>query len=507
VLLPVLNEHLPECSFQHGFRATHSTTSALLDLNNSIAKGFNQRKPPGRTVLLQIDLSKAFDMVNHDKLLEDLNSTSLPGALVRWFCCYLKGRQSRVLFRDCLSPSRNVHTGVPQGAVSSPKMYNFYVKDIPVPPEGVEVTMYADDVSIYAVGPIVQSLCDKINTYIPRLLQFVEERALALSPEKSTVTLFTPQSSQAKVHPQISMGGTLVPLEQRPKVLGVTHDTMYTFTPHCRIQAAKVRQRNNILKALAGSTWGRDRETLLLTYSAIGRSVAEYAAPIWAPVACDAAWDSLQVAQNEALRIATGCHKKAGIDHLHQESKMLRVRNHSTLLAKQYTLACYQPHHPGHRHTTQPDPPRQMKGDLMSNRAAVEPLTAGGVVDTRQYRAGLRRLHTEAVHEALQDYAPNNVLGCSPPAVAASEQQLSRRARSVLSQLRSGYCNLLNSYKARLSPDVQNICPECGVAPHDVAHLFDCTARPTQLSTRDLWDSPGEVATFLDLIHDDDDLT
>ena len=87
-------------------------------------------------------------------------------------------------------------------------------------------------------------------TYVPVLLQFFQERDLVVSSEKSSVNLFTPQLNQAREHPQISINGTIVPLEKQPKTLGVTHDTMYTFTPHCSIQAAEVRARNNLLKAL-----------------------------------------------------------------------------------------------------------------------------------------------------------------------------------------------------------------------------------------------------------------
>ena len=114
---------------------------------------------------------------------------------------------------------------------------------------------------------------------------------------------------------------------------------MYTFTPHWRIQAAKVRARNNLLKALAGTSWGQQKETLILTYQALGRSVIDYAAPVWAPVINDSTWKYLQTAQNEALRIATGCHKMSHTDHLHVETKLLPVKYHSELLAKQYWLS------------------------------------------------------------------------------------------------------------------------------------------------------------------------
>jgi hypothetical protein len=488
LLLPTLCEHLPVPDYQHGFRPAHSTTSALLDVNCAIAAGFNRRKPPGRTVLLQIDLSKAFDMVNHDKLLTDLNNSTLPGAVVRWLCCYLKGRQSRVLFRDRLSPARNVRTGVPQGAVSSPRLFNFYLLNMPLPPGGVLIVQYADDLSILAVGPQVEPLCALINDYTPELMDFFAERGLAVSPEKSTVTLFTPHSAQANDHPQVFLANTLVPLEKQPKILGQWLDTMYTGAHHCKKQAAKVRQRNNILKGIAGSSWGQDAETLIMTYKAIGRSVAEHAVPVWSPFVSDSSWRPLEVAQNEALRIATGCHKMASIDHIHQESRVLPLRKHADLLTKQYLLACHQEGHPGLKHATTVAPPRHMKGTISDLRGDVLPHLPNNIISKQEYRRG-----TKAVTAAVAAYTPNRVLGTPPPDIDPAERSLPRSARTALAQLRSGHCRRLNSYLARITPGVADVCPACGASPHSVEHLFDCAANPTQLTTRDLWAKPVEV--------------
>ena len=115
LLLPVLEQHLSNSNMQHG---GHCTTSALLELNSTMSSGFNQQRPPCRTLLLQIDLSQAFDRVNHEKLLADLNNCSLPGAIVKWFSCYLKDRQSRTLFRNYCLSYIGPPTGVPQGAVT-----------------------------------------------------------------------------------------------------------------------------------------------------------------------------------------------------------------------------------------------------------------------------------------------------------------------------------------------------------------------------------------------------
>ena len=80
-----------------------------------------------------------------------------------------------------------------------------------------------------------------------------------------------------------------------------------TFNVHCTQAATRVSNRNNILKALAGTTWGQQKETILMTYKAIERSVANYGAPVWSTNASATNIGKIQIAQNDALRIATRC--------------------------------------------------------------------------------------------------------------------------------------------------------------------------------------------------------
>ena len=270
LILPSLNENLPIPDFQHGFRKNHSTVSALHDFNVDVTNGFNKKRPPNRTILVQLDLSKAFDMVNHDKLLSDINNTTLPGATKRWLSTYLRGRQSKVSFRDTTSKFRNVRTGVPQGAVTSPLLFSFYLTKLPMPPpqSNIKLIQYADDISVYICGPkkLFKTMEKELNKYMIVLARFLEERELAFSPEKSTVTLFTPDTKEAQYHPQVKLGNTIIPLEKTPKLLGVVFDTMYTFSHHVRSTVSKAKKQVNMMKALAGSTWGQDKETLSMTY-------------------------------------------------------------------------------------------------------------------------------------------------------------------------------------------------------------------------------------------------
>ena len=98
LVLPELTLALGTRSSQHGFKPHHSTVSALLPVAASIAEGFNLRKPPSRTVAVAVDISKAFDTVNHRLLLEMICHSRLGHNLVRWLAAYLRGRKAACLY-------------------------------------------------------------------------------------------------------------------------------------------------------------------------------------------------------------------------------------------------------------------------------------------------------------------------------------------------------------------------------------------------------------------------
>ena len=108
LILPSINEFLSPAKYQHGFRPRHSTTSALLQLTTYIETGFNQQKPPHRTVCVAIDLTAAFDTVSHDTLISKITGSSLPPAVTRCLSCYLRGRQAATSFRGTKSSTRIV---------------------------------------------------------------------------------------------------------------------------------------------------------------------------------------------------------------------------------------------------------------------------------------------------------------------------------------------------------------------------------------------------------------
>ena len=203
--------------------------------------------------------------------------------------------------------------------------------------------------------------------------------------------------------------------------------------------------------------------------------------------------------QNTALRIVTGFHAITPEDHLHQETKVLPVKNHCTLLTRQHLIKCERPDHPNHFGTRplSTGRPRPVRSDIRRERNAVSHLT--NLVLDGKVKDALNSLHTDAVSDAIEHFKLNVVLGGRPPPIHASESTLTRPERTSLSQLRSGYSKYLNTYLARVNGDVPLNCPLCDTAPHTTKHLFECPQRPTGLTPLSLWTNPVEASRFLAL--------
>ena len=156
-----------------------------LQLTTDIETGFNQRKPPHRTVCVAIYITAAFDTVSHDTLISKVAGSSLPPAITRWLSCYLRGRQPATSFRGTKSSTRIVRTGVPQRSMLSLSLFNYYISDMPRP-----------------TTPVAE-----VNSH-------------GLNPGKH----------QFQMHPDITLEDTQLPLERNPKILGVIMDPSYHST-------------------------------------------------------------------------------------------------------------------------------------------------------------------------------------------------------------------------------------------------------------------------------------
>ena len=165
----------------------------------------------------------------------------------------------------------------------SPSLFSFYIADMPIPTEPVKRVCYADALTVWSSGVNIPDLEVSINNYLEEITAYLKDNSLLISAPKSSVTLLTPDTHQAKIHPRTFIENSHLPLVKCPRILGVYLDPSLSFNKHSQYVAERVSGRNNILKALAGTSWGQQKETLLMTYKAVGRSIINYAAPVWSP--------------------------------------------------------------------------------------------------------------------------------------------------------------------------------------------------------------------------------
>ena len=254
----------------------------------------------------------------------------------------------------------------------------------------------------------------------------------------------------------------------------------------------------NVLRALSGSSFGHDKECLTATFKSLIRPLLDYAAPIIYPNYSATSIRRLQLVQNRALRLITGCHSLAAIDHLHSESGVLPVEAHLRLLSGQYLTRAMQPGHVSHDVVNLAPGPRRIRETLKSKCGSmVEPYLENGIIPPGRYKETIKNIHTEVVAETMRGYDQNRVLNAPAPKISDDEKLLPRRIRTTLSQLRSGFCAKLKDLLHRIGRSDNDTCPDCQSHPASSSHLFGCPTHPTNLTTTDLWERPWEAALHI----------
>ena len=168
-LLPDITANIPNTPTQHGYKTQHSTVTALHTVNNTVAKGFNQMAPPARTITVALDMSKAFDTINIHTLIRKLLQTNIPGTIIKLIANYIKGRKAYTTYINHTSSQRQLKTGVPQGGVLSPTLFNIYTADILPPRAPVQVIAYADDITITSTHTSTSAAKKYIQPYLHSL--------------------------------------------------------------------------------------------------------------------------------------------------------------------------------------------------------------------------------------------------------------------------------------------------------------------------------------------------
>ena len=220
--------------FQHGFRREHSVVTATLEVTEHIYESLNNRD---LAYVAQLDIQKAYDTVNPYILLQKFIDAINPcTAMERLMQSYLFDRKICTHTQNGTSQFRDVAVGVPQGAVLSPILFNFYMADLNNLSLHGKLVAFADDVQLlYSAERTKENLVESmIDADIKQIERFLEERFMKLNNNKTVVTRFGSTHLLSKVDPDkcFYVGGIHVKLGGLVRNLGLYLDSTLTFRPY-----------------------------------------------------------------------------------------------------------------------------------------------------------------------------------------------------------------------------------------------------------------------------------
>ncbi|XP_077276971.1 uncharacterized protein LOC143905419 [Temnothorax americanus] len=242
---------LPNC--QYGFRRGKSCDDCLALINLEVYKAFAQRSMTGA---LFLDIKGAYDNVNPCTLFSLINKLRIPSGYKSFFMDFLSPRSACFYESGISYGSRLLQRGLPQGSVLSPLLFNLYVKDILLHvPHNVALLQYADDIAILCSDSLLDNIIFGLRSTFIRLEKWLNDLDLSVSLPKTQFTIF--HRKRSVILPDIlELPGGNIPLNLSVKYLGLVMDRGLRWKEHISSLRTKSFIFVNILKWLAGRSWG-----------------------------------------------------------------------------------------------------------------------------------------------------------------------------------------------------------------------------------------------------------
>jgi hypothetical protein len=297
-----LMKHLSENDLiknsQHGFIPGRSCSTNLVTFLDKVTKAMDDGIPVD---VFYLDFAKAFDKVPAGRLLNKLRAKGVSGNVLEWIRSWLKNRKQRVLVADGKSKWEEVDSGVPQGSVLGPCLFDVYIDDLEdeIMEEELDVVLnkFADDTKGMKTIQSEEDR-DKMQKALDCLCKWAEKWEMKFNVTKCKVM----HIGQRNPEYEYRMNGVQLLKTEEEKDIGVLVNKNMKPKNQC-IKAANIATA--VLKQISKNFHYRDRHTFLRLYKQYVRPHLEFATPAWSPwLAGDIA--VLEKVQEKAVRMVAG---------------------------------------------------------------------------------------------------------------------------------------------------------------------------------------------------------
>ena len=302
---------------QYGFRQSHSTDLALLKFYDRVSTALARRE---HVVGVFMDLSKAFDTLDHSIILFKLQHYGVRGIAYQWFSSYLTMRRQ---FTYCHSVNSNIlflKCGVPQGSILGPLLFLIYINDICQVSNVLSYTLFADDTTVFLSHPEVKSLEQTMNQELPKLTLWFRSNVLSLNVQKTNFMHFKGRKSCHNQRIDIKLDGISIERQTCTKFLGVYINDKLTWNDHVNHVAIPISRNIGIMYKV--KCFVSDK-ILLMVYNTLILPYISYCNILWATTKC--LTNNILLLQKKAVRICTRSGFRDHTDPLFLRLKCLKV--------------------------------------------------------------------------------------------------------------------------------------------------------------------------------------
>lgn len=291
---------------QHAYRKGHSTQTCLMEVVEYIYKQRDQGKIVG---IASLDLSKAFDSINHAHLLEKLGKLGVSADAVHWCKSYLEDRTQKTKFKNHVSEESKVTSGVPQGSILGPILFICFTNDMASIFTNCKVLSYADDTQLIVTGSNKKQVKAQIEELIKTAQTWYTKNSLKNNTSKTEIIIIGKNMADKKMPTFIEVidEGKVSRLEPSKyiKILGMYIDDQLNWNQ----QTQKVRKKaNNSIRNLHRINQLIPLKHRILLYNSLVASHYNYSDTVWS--GCGVINEKkLQTTQNFAARSILGKSK------------------------------------------------------------------------------------------------------------------------------------------------------------------------------------------------------